>query len=442
VKLTPKAAFRRKQVYISGALIFTLLLALPQPSSGYAVLTHEAIIDAEWEISIRPLLLARFPHSTPDDLQKAQAYAYGGSIIQDLGYYPFGSKFFTNLVHYVRTADFVLALLRDSRDVDEYAFALGSLAHFTSDNDGHRIGVNRIVPKLYPNLQRKYGNSVSYDEDPGAHLKTEFALDVIQVAKHHYAPTEYHQYIGFEVSKDLLQRAFADTYSLDLASVFSDLDLSIATYRKTVSSLIPKASKIAWQMKKGEIQKDVPGITRSRFIYNLSRASFKKDWSGPYTEPGWGTKLLLFLIRLIPKIGPFKALAFRMPSPADETLFMNSFNATMQNYSSLVRTEESSGKFGITNDNLDTNTVTGPGEYPLADETYAELVDRLSKENFGHISPALRSAILSYYSDLNAEYATKKNKKKWAVLVRQLESLKAQTSAQNENPLPDSMISK
>jgi Zinc dependent phospholipase C len=436
VKIIRTGASRRNHVYISVALIFAVLLALPQLSSGYAVLTHEAIIDAEWQVSIRPLLLARFPHSTEDDLQKAQAYAYGGSIIQDLGYYPFGSKFFTNLVHYVRTADFVLALLRNSRDIDEYAFALGSLAHFTSDNDGHRIGVNRIVPKLYPNLQRKYGNSVSYDEDPGAHLKTEFALDVIQVAKHHYAPAEYHQYIGFEVSKDLLQRAFSETYSLDLTSVFSDLDLSIATYRKTVSSLIPKATKVAWQMKKGEIQKDVPGITRNRFIYNLSRASFKKDWSGTYTEPGWGTKLLLVLIRLIPKIGPFKALAFRMPSPADETLFMNSFNATVQNYSSLIRAEESSGKFGITNDNLDTNTVTAPGEYPLADATYAELVDRLSKGNFGHVTPELRTAILSYYSNLNADYATKKNKKKWATLVRQLESLKANTSTLNGSPIP------
>lgn len=413
-------------------LILTLLLAVPQASNGYAVLTHEAIIDAEWQIAIRPLLLARFPHSSPDDVQKAQAYAYGGSIIQDLGYYPFGSKFFTNLVHYVRSADFVLALLRDSRDINEYAFALGSLAHFTSDNDGHRIGVNRIVPKLYPDLRKKYGDSVTYDEDPGAHLETEFALDVVQVAKRHYAPTEYHQYIGFEVSKDLLQRAFSETYSLDMNSVFSDLDLSIATYRKTVSGLIPKATKVAWQMKKGELQKDVPGITRSTFIYNLSRASFKKDWSGPYKEPGWGTKLLLLLIRLIPKIGPFKALAFRMPTPADETLFMSSFNATVQNYSSLIHAEESSGKFGITNDNLDTNTVTGPGEYPLADETYAELVDRLSKNNFAHTTVQLKRAVLSYYSNLNANYATKKNKKQWAALVRQIESLKANTTARNE----------
>jgi hypothetical protein len=432
VKVTPIGASHIPRICISIALVISVLIVSAERSSGYAVLTHEAIIDAEWKISIRPLLLARFPRATQDDLQKAQAYAYGGSIIQDLGYYPFGSKFFTNLVHYVRSADFVLALLRDSRDVNEYAFALGSLAHFTSDNDGHRIGVNRIVPKLYPDLQKKYGNSVSYDQDPGAHLKTEFALDVIQVAQHHYAPAEYHQYIGFEVSKDLLQRAFSDTYSLEMASVFSDLDLSIATYRKTVSSLIPKTTKVAWQMKKGDIRKDVPGATRSTFIYNLSRASYKKEWSGPYKEPGWGTKLLLLLIRLIPKVGPFKALAFRMPSPADETLFMNSFNATVQNYSSVAHAEESSGKFGIKNDNLDTNTVTGPGEYPLADETYAELVDRLSKDNFGHVTPELKSAILFYYSNLNADYSTKKNKKQWAALIRQIESLKANTSALNE----------
>jgi zinc dependent phospholipase C len=192
-------------------LIILFVIAVPQNSDAYSVLTHEALIDAAWENEIQPLLVKRFPGATAEDLTNAHAYAYGGSIIQDLGYFPFGSKFFTNLVHYVRSGDFVEALLRDSRDLDEYAFAIGALSHFSADNDGHRLAVNRIVPMLYPELREKYGPIVVYDENPAAHLKTEFALDVIQVAKRNYAPNSYHEYIGFQVSKGLLERAFRDT---------------------------------------------------------------------------------------------------------------------------------------------------------------------------------------------------------------------------------------
>src|SRR5499433_2713024 len=97
----------------------TLGLCLIVSASGYSVLTHEAIIDAAWADNIRPLLVKRFPQSSPDDLRKAHAYAYGGAIIQDMGYYPFGSHFFTDLTHYVRSGDFVAMMLRDSVSLDE-----------------------------------------------------------------------------------------------------------------------------------------------------------------------------------------------------------------------------------------------------------------------------------------------------------------------------------
>jgi hypothetical protein len=102
----------------------------------------------------------------------------------------------------------VEALVRDSKDLNEYAFALGTMAHYTADNNGHRIAVNRSVPILYPKLRRKYGEVITYDENPAAHLKTEFGFDVLQVAKGHYAPDAYHDYIGFEVAQPLLERAF------------------------------------------------------------------------------------------------------------------------------------------------------------------------------------------------------------------------------------------
>jgi hypothetical protein len=401
-----------------------LLLCAPQPSGAYSVLAHEAIVDSAWDQAIKPLLLERFSQATPEELKTAHGYAYGGCVIQDMGYYPFGNKFFSDLVHYVRSGDFVMALLRDSQNLNEYAFALGALAHYAADNEGHRTGTNLAVPLLYPRLRRKYGDSVTYDEDPLAHLKTEFGFDVLQVAKGRYASDAYRDRIGFQVSKDLLARAFQETYSLNLDSVLPSYDLTIASYRRGVSQLIPEATKIAWQTKKDEIQRGTPGITRTAFLYRISRSSYEKQWPGKYEKPGFGTRLLGFLLRLIPKVGPFRDLGFKIPTPDAEKLFVASFSNALQNYLQLANQQRNAGHAILINDNFDTGSVTGPGQYPLADQTYANLLDRLQKNNFVSLSPELRAALLTYYADLNAPFAMKKNKKEWAKTVRNVYQLK------------------
>jgi hypothetical protein len=409
------------------AIFIVVLLVVPSPSGAYSVLAHEAIVDAAWDEAIKPLLLERFPQATPAELRAAHGFAYGGCVIQDMGYYPFGNKFFSDLVHYVRSGDFVAALLRDSQNLNEYAFALGALAHYSADNEGHRTGTNLAVPLLYPKLRHKYGDVVTYDENPLAHLKTEFGFDVLQVAKGRYASDAYRDRIGFQVSDELLARAFQETYSLDLNSVLTDYDLAIGSYRRGVSQLVPEATKIAWQTKKDEIQRDSPGITRTAFLYRVSRSTYEKQWPGKYKKPGFGTRLLGFLLRLIPKVGPFRALAFKIPTPDAEKLFVASFSNALQNYEQLVREQGSSGQGHaiLVDENFDTGTVTGPGQYPLADKTYAALLDRLQKNNFASVSPGLRTALLAYYADLNAPFATKKDKKEWAKVVRDIELLRA-----------------
>ncbi|MGC1582795.1 MAG: zinc dependent phospholipase C family protein, partial [Candidatus Acidiferrales bacterium] len=285
---------------LSGICAFMVVSGVCSPNAAaYAVLAHEAIIDSSWESGIRPLLLQRFPGASNDELRQAHGYAYGGAIIQDLGYYPHGSRLFSDLVHYVRSGDFVEALLRDSKDLNEYAFALGALAHYCADNDGHRIAVNRAVPLLYPKLRRKYGDVVTYAENPVAHLKTEFGFDVLEVARQHYASDAYHDFIGFEVAEPLLKRAFRETYSIELESVFGDFDKSINSYRYDVSSLIPKATRVAWQIKKNDIEKELPTETRREFIFRMSRSSFEKNWGKTYQKPGFGTRFLAFLFRII-----------------------------------------------------------------------------------------------------------------------------------------------
>src|SRR5436305_2758998 len=255
-------------------------MPLAPVSRAYSVLTHEAIIDSAWDTNIKPLLLQRYPKATDDDVIKAHAYAYAGSIVQDMGYYPFGSKLFSDLLHYVRSGDYIVNLIRESSDLNEYAFALGSLAHYAADTMGHSIAVNPSVGVEYPKLRRKYGKIVTYEDDPTAHLRVEFSFDVLQVARGDYAPKAYHDFIGFKVSKDLVDRAFRDTYGLELKDVFGNLDLAIGTYRHTVSAIIPEMTKVAWNIKKDELTKSKPGVTRRKFVYNLSRASYRKEWDG------------------------------------------------------------------------------------------------------------------------------------------------------------------
>src|ERR1700688_2481870 len=290
------------------AVAMALVLALggPTETQAYAVLAHEAIVDSVWDTNMRPLLLKRFPGATGPEIKEAHGYAYGGAIIQDMGYYPHGSFFFSDLTHYVRSGDFVLALLRDSKDLDGYAFALGALAHYVADNNGHPIGTNRAVPLLYPKLEKKYGGSVTYEEDRLAHVKTEFGFDVLEIAQGRYAPDNYHDFIGFGVSVPLLEQAFQETYGLDLKSVLVNEDKVLGSYRHDVSQLLPKATRIAWSLKKNDIMKDQPGITKKKFLYNLSRASYQKSWGRVYQQPTFGEKVLATLARIVPKIGPLK----------------------------------------------------------------------------------------------------------------------------------------
>jgi hypothetical protein len=408
---------------LSGPLILGLLwgISCTPNCAGYSVLTHEAIIDAAWKDYIVPLLLSRFPYATPEELLQAHAYAYGGAIIQDLGYYPFGSQFFSDLTHYVRSGDFVLALIEESKNLNEYAFALGALSHYAADTSGHELATNRAVAIMYPKLARKYGSVVTYQEKPSAHMKVEYGFDVDQVAEGNYAPKAYHDFVGFEVSKPVLERAFARTYSLDMSSVFSSVDLSIGSYRHAVSTVIPRMTKVAWHLKKDEIQNSHPSETKTEFIYNISNSGYRKEWGRVYEKPGFFARLKALFLRLVPKVGPFSGLAFHPPPPAVEQLYMNSFNETLEHYRALLLAQQEQ-RLQLLNDNLDTGALTGAATYRLADQTYAKLLNKTSGKP---VSDALRRDLLSYYADLEKPFATKRNSKAWHELIKELNTLKS-----------------
>jgi Zinc dependent phospholipase C len=400
------------------ALLLGLLFVGPVPTPAYSVLAHEAIIDVLWDSNIRPLLLKRFPNATADDLVKAHAYAYGGSIIQDMGYYPHGSKFFSDLTHYFRSGDFIVALLNDASDVNEYAFALGALSHYAADNEGHGLATNLVVPLLYPRLQKKYGPVVTYEDDPLAHIKTEFGFDVLQVAKGRYAPDSYHDFIGFQVALSPMEKAFAQTYGIQLKSISKDDAKAANSYRYSISTLVPKAVRVAWSLKQDEIKRDLPGMTRKKFLYNISRASYEKEWGRDYKRPSPGEKFIAFLIRILPKIGPLRILTFRTPTPEAEKLFENSFNKAVDRYRVLLH-EVDEGRLVLPNDNFDVGGVTLRGQYKLNDRTCAELLHRLSRQQMTGIDQNLKTQLLAFYAEKDPSQPPPKKRNKSAEKIRQ-----------------------
>ncbi len=429
------------------SIIGLILIFLTAPSFAYSVLTHEEIIDLLWLDQIRPLLLKRFPGLTDEQIKEAHAYAYGGAVIQDLGYYPFGSKEFSDLAHYVRTGDFVRELLRESADVNEYAFALGALAHYSSDITGHPA-VNRSVAIEYPKLRAKYGKSVTYAEDKTAHLKTEFGFDMVQVAKNRYAPQQYHDFIGFQVSKPLLERVFPVVYGVQLKDVLTHEDLAIGSYRWAVSRLIPQMTKVALATHKKDMMREQPDFAKRKFLYHLRRSDYEKEWGKEYSRPGVGTRILAFFFRLIPKIGPFKGLAFNNPTAQTEDLYFKSIDATVDQYRIFLRSV-GANSLALANCDLDSGKVTKLGEYSLADSSYAKLLQQLSERKFDDIPTDLRHNILDFYSDSPPADATntetnpprgkkpkaEENKTDWKDVHAELDQMKAASAVTPNAPV-------
>jgi hypothetical protein len=406
---------------VLGACAVATLVALGSRAEAYSVLTHQAAIDAAWDSNIRPLLLRRYPRSSADDLLRARSFAYGGSVIQDIGYYPFGSHFFSNLLHYVRSGDFVTALIRESHDVDEYAFALGALAHYTNDMTGHPLAVNKAVPMTFEKLRQKYGPEVTYVEAPAQHVIVEFSFDVVQAAGGKYLPDAYRQFIGFRVATDVLERAFRDTYGLELGDVLTNEDRAIGTFRYAVSQLVPALTNAAWRDKRDEIEKLTPGVEQKSFVFTYRKSDYEREYGRDYQKPGWFARFAGFVYRLVPKIGPLKPLSFKAPSADVNALFTSSVREANARFRTAL-TNIAAGRTDFRNVDVDTGVQSKHGEYALADDTYAQLLDRLADGDGEQDVPvALRRNIAAFYGPSPApSSASHQDRKHWKDTMKAL----------------------
>lgn len=378
-------------------LCVLLVFFTPVQAKAYSVLTHQALIDAAWDGYLKPLLKRKYPQATEAQLKEAHAYAYGGAITPDMGYYPYGSKFFTHLTHYVRSGDFVMALLKEAKTLNEYAFALGNLCHYHADMYGHPKGINRSVPIIYPETGEKYGQVVTYAEDHIAHLRTEFGFDVLQTARGNYASRQYHDFIGFQVDTAVLGRAFNQTYGLQLNQVFKNYPKALRMFRWSVAHAFPAITRTAWATKKADIKKLNPSATARSFTYRMQRRINNKSVGKEDEKPALGTTLVSFLIRITPKVGPLRPLKFKAPGPEAEKLFIQSFDTTLHRYTMALKQLETD-RLTLLNGDYDTGEKTSMGEYVLADEAYACLLLKLQEAGLATMPVSLRRHLLHFFS--------------------------------------------
>ena len=418
----------KRRSHLIALSVLMAALAAPQLAFGYAMFTHEELIDLTWNDSIRPLLLERYPGTTESGLREAHSFAYGGCLIQDLGYYPFSKALFSDISHYVRTGDFVLALLRDAQNVNDFAFAIGALSHYVGDTVGHPQAVNPSTGIAFPDLEKKYGRQVTFEDDPVAHVRTEFGFDVAQIAFYRYAPHEYRKQIGFRVSRAVLERAYYETYGLTMRSILGPARSAVASYRTAVGRTIPLFVMAVIVNVGDHLPPDPPDPPLQQLLADISQTDYAKYWSRYHHRPTLEDHVLGAIVRVLPKIGDLKMLAVKPPSEQTEDLFVKSLNLALSQFRNLLADllKNPSSELALANRDLDTGARARPGTYELADRTYAQLLHKLMEKPGRPVPRGLRDDILAYYADPTAPIGAKRHRKAWSRVIAELAELKSQ----------------
>jgi hypothetical protein len=380
-------------------VVFLAAILLASDCTAYSVLTHEEVIDLAWNDSIKPLLLAKFPKATDHDLVIAHSFAYGGSAVQDMGYYPFGKVFFSNLTHYVRSGDFVARLLSDARTLNEYAFAIGALSHYLGDSIGHSEAVNLATSLEFPKLKAKYGESVTYGESPHSHIRTEFAFDVKELSDRAFAPAAYLERVGFRVPRKFLRDVFIATYGIDIAEVLGKARPDLKSYRTSVRTFIPAFAEAEVVLHKKQFLPPPDTEAYRIFAERVAHTNYDRRWRRTYKGPGFKAHLLAILVFIMPKIGAASDLAIKIPTHETEEWYLSSVNRTVDQFREILHSllTESNTPLRLANLDLDTGERVRLGDYALADKAYAELLARLTSKPRRGVPAALKRTLLEYY---------------------------------------------
>ena len=437
------------------------------PAHAYSLLTHEELIDLTWQSSVVPLLLSRYPNLTPAELEHARAYAYGGCVIQDIGYYPEGDLFVSDLMHYVRSGDLVVNLFRDAGNADELAFAIGALSHYIGDSTGHSEATNLSVPVEFPKLRDKYGNVVTYADGEHQHVQTEFAFDIDQIAQHRLAPVRYLRHVGLEIPTKQLALAFYQTYGLsEDFTLGRKRRINVGAYRFAAHRFIPRIAYAVTLLHRRHEPADIDTAEVLQLEHEIAVVEQQSNWAQYRRNPGIGTYALAGVLFILPKIGTLKLVAVKGPTPQTEADYIHSvvqseadLNRTLHrftpppttrpgaaaaaaasnarkdpaasdtavakpNASQNIPRQSTDPRHPLTNRDLDTGRPVQPSGYRLTDDTYATLAHRLAADPQQPISPGIQADILAYYANLDLPFATKKHPQAWAALQMDLATLR------------------
>jgi len=459
-------------------LAITIGMQWGQHASAYSLLTHEQLIDLTWKDSIVPLLLSRYPTLTEKQLEHARAYAYGGCVIQDIGYYPFGDAEFSNLTHYVRSGDFVVNLFRNAGNADELAFAVGALSHYIGDSVGHSMATNLAVAVQFPKLEAKYGHSVNYAQGRRQHVQTEFAFDIDQVAHHRMAPIHYLRHIGLEVPVRQLALAFYQTYGL--SEDFTQRRgkrVNVRGYRFAVYSFIPRIAYALTILHRKHEPADALSPDMLLIQQESARVAAENDWKSYGRDYGFGTYALAGLIFILPKVGPLKLVDVKGPTEATEADYIHSvvlstasLRKVLARFTPPPTTRPSAAlaaaddkhsqpspsqplparpgagqviprqsrdpRHPLPNRDLDTGFVVKPGGYPLTDSTYVRLLHQLTRVPSQLIPPAIKEDVKAYYANPDLPITTRKDPEQWAQVQADLLILDGMGTSNEPMPYP------
>jgi len=447
-------------------LVFLFLAAFGlERADAYSLLTHEQLIDLTWQSAIVPLLLSRYPDLTPAQLDEARAYAYGGCVIQDIGYYPFGDLFFSDLTHYARSGDFVVNLFRNATNADELAFAVGALSHYIGDSLGHSLATNLAVPAEFPKLGAKYGPVVSYAEGEHQHVQTEFAFDINEIAHHRMAPVRYLRHIGLAVPVHQLALAYYQTYGLAEDFSHRRRRINVGAYRFAVRAFIPRIAYAVTLLHRKHEPADPENPEAQALEKESAAIAAANHWDLYRRHAGIGTYALAGLIFILPKIGPLKLVAIKGPTADTEAEYIHSVTISAATLSRLLArftpvaqrsAEEDTAeqarraahsrepvplasrdpRHPLPNRDLDTGQVVAPGGYSLTDSTYAELLHRLTLEPSRPLPPGIKEDVEAYYANPSLPITTKKDPQRWAQVQADLKVLQSMPVSAELKPYP------
>jgi hypothetical protein len=458
--------------------VLVLGLSFSVRAHPYALITHEQLVDLAWQDSIAPLLLSRYPGLTRAQLDEARAYAYGGCVIQDIGYYPFGDVSYSNLTHYVRSGDFIVNLFRNANNADELAFAIGALSHYIGDSVGHSIATNLAVPVEFPKLKAKFGAVVNYAEGRREHVQTEFAFDIDEIAHHRTAPVHYLRHIGLEVPVKQLALAYYQTYGMREDFTGSrGRRTNVNAYRFAVRRFIPRIAYAITLLHRSHEPADPTTPEAIEMEKETAQVAIDNDWQSYRRKAGIGTYALAGLLFILPKVGPLKMVAIKGPTEATEAEYVHSValsaaalrqalaRFTPRAAAAATAPDKVGGELKpkipaqpslpvkdgngnpapwqpgnarhpLPNRDLDTGRVVEPGGYTLTDSTFAALLHQLTRQPGEAIPPGIKEEIQAYYSNPDAPISTKKDPVKWAQVEADLATLAGMPTSTEPAPYP------